>query len=273
MLSEIEKRIVEVVKDVKDSVVTIATVQLVRRFLFEVFPIRGVGSGFIVREDGIIVSNYHVVGGARRINIITPEGKNYDAKIIGADPQSDIALLKIDVSDLPTLEFGDSDNLSVEQIVFALGSPFGLFGEPTVTMGVISALNRTLRTERGIFEDLIQTDAAINPGNSGGPLVNLNGRPIGVNTAIIPYAQGIGFVIPINKVSKVVDDILKYGRVRRAWLGVYVLDVTKQLAHYYRLPVEEGVIIMEVIPWSPAHKAGLVEGCLLYTSPSPRDRG
>ena len=263
LFHELENKIIEVVKKVKDAVVSISTIQIVRRYFFEPFPIRGMGSGFVVREDGVIVTNYHVVENARRIDVIFPNGKTLQAKIIGHDPLNDVAVLKVDASNLKFIKWGDSDKVSVGQIVLAIGNPFGLFGEPTVTMGVVSAVGRTIRTNKGLIEDLIQTDAAINPGNSGGPLINLNGEAIGVNTAVIPYAQGIGFAIPINRVRKIVEDVLRFGKVVRPWLGVYVANVTKQLANYYKLPVDKGVLVVEVVPWSPAHRAGIMEGDII----------
>jgi len=262
-MKEFEEAVIRAVEKVKESVVNISTIQLVKRYLFEVFPAKGVGSGFIVRENGIIVTCHHVIQNARKINVITSDGKNYSAKLIGSDEKTDLALLKIDEESLPTVKLGDSDKLRVGQIVIALGNPFGLFGEATVTMGVISAIGRTIRTDRGIFENLIQTDAAINPGNSGGPLINSDGEVIGVNNSIVPFAQGIGFAIPINTLKAIFDDLIKYGRVIRPWLGVYLTDVTKPMAVYYNLPVDRGAIVVDVVPWSPAHKFGIVEGDII----------
>lgn len=264
-MSTLEERIMQSVEKVGQAVVNVSTTHLVRDYFFHVHPVQGMGSGIIVDADGYVASNNHVIAGSMQVSVTTVDGRNLEGKVIGTDPTSDVALLKVDSTGLPTAELGDSDKLRVGQIVIAIGNPFGfaLGGGPTVTMGVVSALKRNIQAEERIFEDLIQTDAAINPGNSGGPLIDLEGRVIGVNTAMIPFAQGIGFAIPINEVKARLEDLIKYGRVIRPWLGIVGLDLTKEIAAYYRLSVSEGVIVTRVMRHSPAHKAGIREGDIL----------
>lgn len=220
---------------------------------------RGAGSGFIVSQDGYVVTNNHVIQGAQKITVKLVDGRSFDAKIIGTDPFSDIALLKIDAKDLPTLTLGNSDLIKVGEWVIAIGNPFGL--SHTVTVGVISAKGRS-----GIgisdVEDFIQTDAAINPGNSGGPLLNLKGEVIGMNTAIFTRSggyMGIGFAIPSNIVKTVVEQLKTKGKVERGFLGVYLQDLTPILAKELGLKINEGALITEIEPDSPAERAGLRE--------------
>jgi serine protease Do len=218
---------------------------------------RGAGSGFIISPDGYIVTNNHVIQGAQKITVKLVDGRVFKAKVIGTDPFSDVALIKIDAKDLPTLPLGNSDLLRIGEWVIAIGNPFGL--THTVTVGVISAKGRS-----GIgitdIEDFIQTDAAINPGNSGGPLLNLKGEVIGMNTAIFTRSggyMGIGFAIPINIVKTVVQQLKTKGKVERGFLGVVIQDLTPALAKELDINVNEGVLITEVMPHSPAAKAGL----------------
>ncbi len=220
---------------------------------------RGAGSGFILSKDGYIVTNNHVIEGAQKIIVKLVDGRTFKAKIIGTDSFSDVALLKIEADNLPVLTLGNSDLLRIGEWVIAIGNPFGL--THTITVGVISAKGRS-----GIgisdIEDFIQTDAAINPGNSGGPLINLKGEVIGMNTAIFTRSggyMGIGFAIPINIVKTVVEQLKTKGKVERGWLGVVIQDLTPTLAEELGLKVMEGVVITEVIPDSPASRAGLKE--------------
>lgn len=253
------------VEKVSPAVVNISTVRLVQDYLFHVHPVQGMGSGFIVDARGYIASNNHVIAGSEEVSVTSVDGRKLAGRVIGADPTSDVALLKVDGSGLPTAELGDSDRLRVGQVVVAIGNPFGfaLGGGPTVTMGLVSALKRNIQAQDRVFEGLIQTDAAINPGNSGGPLVDLDGRVIGVNTAMIPFAQGIGFAIPINEVKTRLEDLAKYGRVIRPWIGIVGLDLTREMAAYYGLPVSKGVVVARVLHYSPAFEAGLREGDIL----------
>jgi serine protease Do len=219
---------------------------------------RGQGSGFIISRDGYILTNNHVVGNVDRMTVVLQDGRTFtNAKVIGTDPATEVALIKIEGSDFPVLPLGDSSRLEVGDIVMAIGNPFGLTG--TVTVGVISAVKRT-----GIgiaaYENFIQTDAAINPGNSGGPLVDLNGQAIGINTAIVSESggyMGIGFAIPINMARMVADQLRKTGKVVRGYMGFYAEDVTPEIAQPLGLERTQGVIIAQVEKSSPAAEAGL----------------
>lgn len=220
---------------------------------------RGAGSGFIISKDGYIVTNNHVIEGAQKISVKLLDGRIFPGKVIGTDPFSDVAVIKVEANNLPTIPLGNSDLIRIGEWVVAIGNPFGL--THTVTVGVISAKGRS-----GIgltdIEDFIQTDAAINPGNSGGPLLNLRGEVIGMNTAIFTRSggyMGIGFAIPINIVKTVVEQIKTKGRVERGWLGVVIQDLTPSLAEELKIKATHGVLIAEVIPDSPAAKAGLKE--------------
>ncbi|MFN4131615.1 MAG: DegQ family serine endoprotease [Caldimicrobium sp.] len=220
---------------------------------------RGAGTGFIISKDGYIVTNNHVIEKAQKITVKLLDGRIFQGKVVGSDPFSDVAVIKVEAQNLPTLPLGNSDMIRVGEWVIAIGNPFGL--THTVTVGVISAKGRS-----GIgitdIEDYIQTDAAINPGNSGGPLLNLKGEVIGMNTAIFSRSggyMGIGFAIPINIVKAVVEQIKTHGKVERGWLGVIIQDLTPSLAKELGIKVSEGVLITEVVPDSPAAKAGLKE--------------
>ena len=262
---ELEEKITKVVEDVSQSVVGISTVKVMDFFLIPV-PLQGFGSGFVVREDGYIATSNHVVAKVNKVRVVLRDGRLVDATIVGRDPSRDFALLKISEKiELKPLKLGDSDKLKVGQIVLAIGNPLGLEGPPTVTMGVISALNRTIKSPSVVLESLIQTDAAINPGNSGGPLVNLNGEVIGINTAIIPFAQGIGFAIPINSVKDLLNQLLQYGKVRKAFLGVSCVNVTSSLARYYGLPINRGALVVHVHPRSPAEESGIINGDIILS--------
>lgn len=206
------------------------------------------------------MTNNHVIEGAKEITVTLANGRTLPRVLKGTCSETDTALIKVNEKNLPTVELGDSDKLRVGQRVFAVGNPFGLVGGPTVTSGVISALNRSVRAEEGVIENLIQTDAAINPGNSGGPLIDIRGRVIGISTAIIPFAQGIGLDIPINSAKRCTSDVMVHGRVIRPWLGITGLNITKEIAAYYNLPVESGVIVTEVVHGSPSEDAKIVPG-------------
>ena len=220
----------------------------------------GLGSGVIVTKDGYILTNNHVVDNAEEVKVTLQDGREFTAKVIGRDPKSDIAVIKIDAKDLPTVPMADSDKVQVGDIVLAIGNPFGV-GQ-TVTTGIVSA---TGRGNLGIedYEDFIQTDAAINPGNSGGPLVDVEGRLIGINTAIFSRSggnQGIGFAIPSDLARNVMDSLIKYGHVSRGYLGVMIQDVTPALAKEFKLKDTTGALIGDVVPKGPADKAGLKDG-------------
>jgi len=223
-----------------------------------IIPMKGKGSGFIVSGDGYIVTNNHVVADADKIEVTLSNGRSYPAEVVGTDPTFDLAVIKINERDLPVIELGDSDALRVGEWVIAIGNPYGF--ESSVTVGVVSAKNRSVRARNLNFDGFLQTDAAINPGNSGGPLLNLEGKVVGINTAIIPYAQGIGFAVPVNMAKQVLDDLLKYGTVRRGWLGVYIQPVTPEFAEAYGVEGEYGAVVSDVIPDSPAAKVGIRRG-------------
>jgi len=222
---------------------------------------QGLGSGFIISQDGYILTNEHVVSGATDIQVVVSGyEKSFPAKVIGKDYDLDLAVLKIDSDKpLPTLKLGDSDKIKVGNWVVAIGNPLGL--DHTVTVGVISAKERpiTIQSDSGQrqFKNLLQTDASINPGNSGGPLLNLKGEVIGINTAVSSSGQGIGFAIPSSTVQKVLQELIEKGKVTRPWIGVYMQPLTEELAEYFGLDKAEGVVVTDVIPGSPAAKAGL----------------
>lgn len=226
-------------------------------------PMKGRGSGFIVSKEGQILTNNHVVDGVDKITVSLQledgSKKTYPAKILGNDPTYDLAVIKIEPDgNLPVLDLGDSDAVEVGEFVIAIGNPYGF--EQTVTAGVISAKNRSIHTQDVNFDDFLQTDAAINPGNSGGPLLNMAGEVVGINTAIIPYAQGLGFAIPVNKAKEIMGDLVSYGRVKRGWLGVSVRGITPEMAKAYGVNGSEGAMINDVFKGDPADKAGIKRG-------------
>jgi serine protease Do len=259
-----EDLIIEAVEKVGKSVVNIASVRMVQDQLFRVFPIEGVGSGILIDSKGFILTNNHVVDKANNLRVTLKDGNIFNGKVIGTDEISDLAIVKVDSTEaLPQAQLGNSDHLRIGQIVIAIGNPFGLAGGPTVTAGIVSAVNRSLQLESGTLE-LIQTDAAINPGNSGGPLVNTSGEVIGINTAKMPYAQGIGFAVPINTAKEIMKELIENGRViNRPWIGISAIGITRQLAQYYKLPTNEGVLIAQVEPQSPADYADLRKGDII----------
>lgn len=224
------------------------------------FKRKGLGSGFIFSEDGYIVTNNHVVERATDIKVILQNGDSYPANVIGTDPKSDLALLKIKPkTKLPAVEFGNSDRLEIGDWVLAIGNPFGL--GHTVTSGIISAKGRSLGL--GSYDDFVQTDAAINPGNSGGPLFNFQGEVIGVNTAIIAGGQGIGFAIPVNMAKNVVSQLRDGGKVVRGWIGVYVQQVTPEIAESLELGDDDGALVADITEGGPADKAGVKRGDII----------
>jgi serine protease Do len=226
----------------------------------------GLGTGFIIRADGVIVTNAHVVAGATRVSVMMRDGKTFPAKILGADETNDLAVIKIDASGLPVAKVGNSENLLVGEWAIAIGNPYGFLlgnAEPSVTAGVISGTGRNL-VARGegsaAYFDMIQTDASINPGNSGGPLVDADGEVIGVNSSIYSTSGGsigLGFAIPINRVTRVVEDLLEHGAVRRPWIGV---KLRASGAENVRAAIAQGAVVGTVVPGSPAEKAGLQPG-------------
>ena len=225
---------------------------------------RGTGSGFLFTPDGLLLTNSHVVHGARDIRVTNAEGERSAGDLVGDDPDSDLAIVRVASTRAPAVEFGSSASLSVGQLAIAIGNPLGF--EHTVTAGVVSALGRSLRARTGrLIDDVIQTDAALNPGNSGGPLVDSRGRVIGVNTAIIPGAQGICFATAIDTAQWVISQILAHGRVRRAWLGIAGANspLSRRIAHHYELPNAAGVRVQSIERNSPAAAAGVESGDLI----------
>ena len=264
-----EDLIANAAERVSKSTVNIASVKMVQDQLFRIFPVEGVGSGVIIDQNGYILTNNHVIDDAKRLKVTLTDGQMLNGKVIGKDEITDLAVVKAEgisteESDvLPYAHLGNSDDLKIGQVVIAIGNPFGLTGGPTVTAGIISSLNRNIQFENGMLE-LIQTDAAINPGNSGGPLVNTKGEVIAINTAKMPYAHGIGFAVPINIAKSIMNELIQNGRVtNRPWIGIASIKITKQLAHYYQLPVVDGVLIAQVEPYSPADDAGLRKGDII----------
>ena len=272
-IPEVKTRTVTVTNDEKNSidiyrnsipgVVNITSTALAMDYYYNIVPHSGSGSGFIIdAEKGILLTNYHVVRDAKYLEVTLNNGKKLKAKLLGADAAYDVAVLAFEKvpTGLNALELGDSSNLLIGQKVLAIGNPFGLDG--TLTTGVISSLNRSLKSVGNvIMEGIIQTDAAINPGNSGGPLLDSSGRVIGINTGIFSTSGGsigIGFTIPINIIKTIVPDLVSFGKVRRAFLGVHVQTLIPEFAQYLGLPIQKGAIIFEVVDSTPASKAGLI---------------
>ncbi|XHU95253.1 MAG: trypsin-like peptidase domain-containing protein [cyanobacterium endosymbiont of Rhopalodia gibba] len=230
---------------------------------------RGTGSGFILSKDGKILTNAHVVAGTKVVTVTLKDGRTFEGKVLGTDPLTDVAVIKIEANDLPKVQQGNSDNLQVGEWAIAIGNPLGL--DNTVTTGIISATKR-LSSQVGVGDkriEFIQTDAAINPGNSGGPLLNSDGQVIGMNTAIIQNAQGIGFAIPINKAERIANKLIEDGKVEHPFLGIQMVEVTPEIKNKLQesqglnLTTDKGVLIAKVMPDSPAEQAGLKAGDIL----------
>lgn len=284
-ITETSRAFSEIVSAVSPSVVNISSTKVIRRDsgpnaedpFFDFFnPFhefglpkkwkeQSLGSGVIVSRDGYIITNNHVVEQSEDIRVILYDRRSFRGKVVGSDPKTDIAVVKISASDLPTVAWGDSDRLQVGEFVLTIGNPFGL--SHTVTMGIISAVGRA---NVGIadYEDFIQTDAAINPGNSGGPLVNTRGELIGINTAIFSRSggyQGIGFAVPSNMARLVMEQLMKQGKVVRGWLGVSIQEVTPELSQKFGLQDSRGALVADVTKGSPAEKAGILRGDIITT--------
>lgn len=221
----------------------------------------GAGSGIVVRPDGFIVTNFHVIQNVDDIQVNLPNGKTYDARVVGRDRITDLAVIKIDAKDLPIATFGDSNTLKAGDWVVALGNALALKGGPTVTLGIVSARGRTIIPERGpTLYDLIQTDAAINEGNSGGPLINLDGEVVGISTATLRRAQGIGFAVSSSVAGPIIDSLIEHGRVVRPLIGLTGADVTPARANQLNLNVTEGIIVTLASTNGPAHNSGIRVG-------------
>jgi Do/DeqQ family serine protease len=284
-----ETAVVRAVRKISPAVVNISSAYLVRKrsspfpgfglnpffeeFFRDFFDPRferrqqytSLGSGVIIDGDkGLILTNAHVIQKTVTIKVVLNDEREFEARIVGADPDSDLAVLRIESGQqLPSIRMGSSDDLMIGETVIAIGNPFGF--SHTVTTGVISALNRSIRAEDRVYHDFIQIDASINPGNSGGPLLNINGDLIGINTAIYAKAQGIGFAIPISKAHKIISDLIQYGEVIQAWIGITVQKMDETLAGYLKVPGKKGVIVKSVEPKSPANKAGLLESDIILS--------
>ncbi len=252
----------DVVDKVIGGVVNINVEKIILDRYYNMEEMKGSGSGFVVAKD-LIVTNNHVILGSEYVNITTNDGRSFTGYVLDTDPTLDIAFIHVEDLETQPLTLGDSDKIRVGQIVLAIGNPLGILGSPTVTMGIVSAVKRSIKSELGVFEDLIQTDAAINPGNSGGPLVNMNGEAIGITSAMIPYAHGIGFAIPINNVKKLLDSLKTYGKIIKPYLGIYGITINDSISNYYSLPVKNGVLITDVSINSPAYYAGLRRGDII----------
>ncbi len=255
---------IKVYKNVSPSVVNITTTTLIRDF-FSIYPQKGAGSGSIIDATGYILTNYHVVEGASEITVTLFDGSKHKAALVGIDPDNDLAIIKIKTTKkLKPVKLGDSDSLQVGQKVYAIGNPFGL--NFTLTTGIISALGRPLTTESGrVIENVIQTDAPINPGNSGGPLLDTSGRMIGINTAIFTPSGGnigIGFAIPVNTARELIPDLIRYGKVRRPWIGIVGVPLWAELSQALGLSVSKGILVSEVVPGGPADRAGIRGGTI-----------
>lgn len=234
------------------------------------------GSGVIIGKSGkYVLTNHHVIVRASKIRVTLSNKREFEAMVVGTDPESDLAILKLETDiELPAIPMGRSNDLMIGETVIAIGNPFGL--SHSVTTGVISALNRSVRTDQQVFHNFIQIDAPINPGNSGGPLLNINGELIGINTAIYSGAEGIGFAIPIDRAKGIVDNLIHYGKVHTAWLGVKVQEMNKNLLEYFHLPASQGALITEIVKASPAEASGLKRGDVIMELcgkqiTSPRD--
>lgn len=258
-----ESEVLDILEKVSKSVVNISTTRLIHDIFYQVFPVKGMGSGTIINGEGYILTNNHVVHGAERIAVTLWDGEVLNGRLVGTCSIHDIAVVKVNKEGLAYAELGDSDRLRIGQRVYAIGNPFGLAGGPTITSGVISALNRTIESKNELLENLVQTDAAINPGNSGGPLVDIQGRVVAINTAIIPFAHGIGFAIPINSAKKCASEITTTGTNARPWLGIMGLSLSKDFSSYYGVPLSEGVLVTRIVEGSPADEAGVRPGDII----------
>ncbi len=257
--------VVQAVKNASPAIVGISNKAYMRdNFAQRVLVERGVGSGVVFDASGYIATNNHVVDGAQTITVSFADGRTMDGTVVGTDPATDLAVVKVDATDLPVASFGDSDSLLVGEPAIAIGNPLGMEFRGSVTVGVISALNRTIELGDRRFQ-LIQTDAAINPGNSGGALVNADGQVVGINSAKIAAAgvEGMGFAIPINSARPILQSLVEKGRVIRAYLGVSVLDAASAARYGYELNIDRGVYVVKVEKGGPAYQADIREGDII----------
>jgi len=262
-LTEFESRITSAIDSIRPSVASVSTLRLARRRGIGPFAVPAEATGVVVDAGGFLLTNQHVVDGTTRLEVRLADGRTVAGEVVGGDAVTDVAVVRVDAKDLPAARLGDSEELRVGQVVLAIGNALGLPGGPTVSTGVVSALGRPLPGSDFIFEGLIQTDAAINPGNSGGPLVDLSGAVVGINTAMVPFAQGVGFAIPIHAARRIADELRQRGRVIRPWIGVSVADLREEVARQYGVEPHSGLLVAEVVPRSPSHRAGLRAGDVL----------
>jgi S1-C subfamily serine protease len=247
-----------------DAVVNVTSISFSYNWFLEPVPEEGTGSGSIIDRNGTVLTNYHVIKGAKELTVTMADGTDFTGKIIGVDPENDLAVIKFDPrgKDLVTIRFGSSSDLRVGQKVVAIGNPFAL--QRTMTTGIVSGLGRPVRTDEGVvIREMIQTDASINPGNSGGPLLNSRGEMIGINTMIYSPSGGsvgIGFAVPVDTAKRIIPDLLRYGEVRRGWIDIVPVQLFPGLVRYGNLPVNRGILVSEVKANSPAAKAGLRGG-------------
>ncbi|MDK2959938.1 MAG: hypothetical protein PWP12_122 [Bacillota bacterium] len=253
--------ITAIAERVGPAVVGIATREPAYDWFYGAYEKEGVGSGIIFDQAGYILTNHHVVGGARRITVTLADGRQVPGSLVGSDPATDLAVVKINASGLTPAVLGDSTKLRVGELAVAIGNPLGLEFQRSVTAGIISAVNRTIETDDGkLLENLIQTDAPINPGNSGGPLLNARGEVIGINTAKARAAEGMGFAIPVSLARPVIEELMAHGRVLRPWLGVYAAEVNREISAYFDLKATAGIAVLDVYRGSPAARAGIRPG-------------
>jgi len=250
--------IADVVEMVRNAVAFVSVRPAAGDFFLQPVPGPGMGSGVVFDTAGYVLTNDHILGDAKGIKVSLPDGRNFDATLVGRDHRSDLAVIKIDGQNLPALSLGDSSRLRVGETVIAMGNGLGLAGGPTANIGIVSATNRSVALPPGpLLGGLIQTDAAINSGNSGGPLVNASGEVVGINTAMTTVAQGIGFAIAIDNAKPIVNQLMVSGKVTRPWLGVEVVALTAAIASQFDLNLKEGIMVASVEAKSPAEQAGL----------------
>ncbi len=263
-LTEEERNNIAVYEKVADGVVNVTSTAIQMDFFFNAFPTQGSGSGSIIDVKGHILTNHHVVADAQKLEVTLADGSKWAAKLVGSDPDDDLAVIKIEApkEKLKVINMGDSKTLRIGQKVLAIGNPFGL--QRTLTTGIISSLGRTIRSDVGtLMEDIIQTDAAINPGNSGGPLLNSDGEIVGINSAILSPSGGnvgIGFAVPVNLARRVVPELISKGYVTYSWIGATIQSLIPEMAKYLKLKIERGAMISDLVKGGPADKAGLKGG-------------
>ncbi|MCL4332000.1 MAG: trypsin-like peptidase domain-containing protein, partial [Candidatus Thermoplasmatota archaeon] len=264
-ISRMQEEILEAVSRIRESVVSVDSSRISYN-RYGIAPVRGSGSGIVVSGSGYIVTNNHVIQDSENVTVRLQDGTETEGFVIGGDEATDIALVKIEKRGLKHAELGDSDSVKVGQIVLAVGNALGLPGDPTVSMGVVGAVGRPMPWADFIFEGLIQTDAAINPGNSGGPLVDLSGNVIGINTAMIPFAQGMGFSIPSNTVKRVMEQVLEHGMVLRPYIGISGVSVDREVSQRLGMKSTGGVLVVRVSQASPAYYAGIRKGDVITSA-------